>query len=67
MYRHGEEAVKQIILKYVYDFIMSTVLTAYGYCLIKTEVGRNWYLSIHFDELSYRQVSFLGPQWTPSR
>ena len=27
---------------------------------MKTEVGRNWYLSIHFEELSYRQVSFLG-------
>jgi hypothetical protein len=34
---------------------------------MKTEVGRHWYQSIHFDELSCRQVSFSGPQWTPSR
>jgi hypothetical protein len=30
-------------------------------------VGRNWYQSIHFDELSCRQVSFTLPQGTPSR
>jgi hypothetical protein len=34
---------------------------------MKTEVGRHWYQSIHFDELSCRQVSLSGPQWTPSR
>ncbi len=34
---------------------------------MKTEVGRQWYQSIHFDELSCRQVVFSGPQWTPSR
>ncbi len=34
------------------------------YCLMKTEVGRNWYQLIHFDKLSFRQVSFFGPQWT---
>jgi hypothetical protein len=34
---------------------------------MKIEVGRNWYQSIHFYELSWRQVSFSGPQWTPSR
>jgi hypothetical protein len=37
---------------------------------MKTEVGRNWYQLIHYDELyelSGRQVSFSGPQWTPSR
>jgi hypothetical protein len=28
---------------------------------MKTEVGRNWQQSIHFDELSFRQVSFSGP------
>ena len=31
------------------------------------EGGRNWYQSIHFDKLSCRQVSFLGPKGTPSR
>jgi hypothetical protein len=31
---------------------------------MKTEVGRNWYQSIHFDKLSFRQVSFSGPKWS---
>ncbi len=39
----------------------------YRYCLLKTEVGRNRYQLIQFYELSGRQVSFSGPQWTPSR
>ncbi len=34
---------------------------------MKTEVGRNCYQSIQYDKLSGRQVSFSGPQWTPSR
>jgi hypothetical protein len=34
---------------------------------MKTEVGRNWYQSIHIDKLPYRQVSFSGPKWTQSR
>jgi hypothetical protein len=34
---------------------------------MKTEWGRNWYQSIHFDNLSCWQVSFSGPRWTPSR
>jgi hypothetical protein len=29
---------------------------------MKTVVGRDWYHSIHFDELSCRQVSFSGPK-----
>jgi hypothetical protein len=28
---------------------------------MKTDVGRDWYQSIHFDELSCWQVSFSGP------
>jgi hypothetical protein len=31
---------------------------------MKTEVGRNWYQSIHLDKLSFRQVPFSGPKWT---
>ncbi len=34
---------------------------------MNTEVGRNWYKSIHIYKLSGRQVFFSGPQWTPSR
>jgi hypothetical protein len=34
---------------------------------MKTEVGRHWYQSIHFDELFCQQASLSGPQWTPSR
>jgi hypothetical protein len=36
-----------------------------SYCLMKTKVVRNWYQSIHFDELYCRQASFSGPQWIP--
>jgi hypothetical protein len=32
-----------------------------------TEGGRNWYQSIHFDELVCRQVWFSSPKGTPSR
>ncbi len=34
---------------------------------MKTKVGRKWYQSIQFGELYWRQVSFSGPQWIPSR
>jgi hypothetical protein len=34
---------------------------------MKTEVGRDWYQSVHIDKPSCRQVSFSGPIWTPSR
>ncbi len=34
---------------------------------MKTEGGRHWYQSIHFDKLSRWQVSFSDPKWTPSR
>ncbi len=30
---------------------------------MKTEVGRNWYQSIHFYKLSCPQVSFSVPQY----
>ncbi len=32
-----------------------------------TKVGQNWYQSIHYDVLSWWQVSFTLPQGTPSR
>jgi hypothetical protein len=34
---------------------------------MKTEGGGEWYQSIHFYKLSYRQVSFFGPKGTLSR
>ncbi len=33
---------------------------------MKMEGARNWYQSIYFDKLSFRQL-FFEPQWTPSR
>jgi hypothetical protein len=36
-------------------------------CLMKTEGGQNYYLSNRKEKLSYRQVPFIVPQWTPSR
>ncbi len=40
------------------------------YCLyiMKTEVGRDWYQSIHFDKLYLSgKCPFPGPKWAPSR
>jgi hypothetical protein len=34
---------------------------------MKTEVGQNLYQSIHYDELSCRQVSYSVHEWTPSQ
>jgi hypothetical protein len=34
---------------------------------MKTEVGRNWFESVHFDILSCRGKSFSNPKWTSSR
>jgi hypothetical protein len=34
---------------------------------MKTEGGGEWYQSIHFDQLSCRQVFFSGPKGTASQ
>ncbi len=48
-------------------FIMPYGISGLADCLLKKEVGRNWYQSIHFDKLSCRQESFSGSNWTPLR
>ncbi len=73
IYRQVNITIKKIII-----FNLSNIILYYYHILkydlrkgiiyvMKTEVGWDWYQSIHFDELSWRQVSFSGPKWTSSR
>ncbi len=34
------------------------------YCLMKTEVGRNWYQSIHFDKMYFKNSQVMASFFT---